>query len=409
MTRYKYRAKKGPNDFIDGAIEALSDKEAVEKLSRMGYIPIRMRAAKEKDNDGPAKAGSFFNRPLNRLKPRQITIFSRQLASLLKSGLPILKALNIISEQSENPRLKNVLQDIHNAVKDGVAFSSALSRFPKLFSFLYIAMIQAGENTGQLSESLLRIADYRARQEEIFSRFRMALAYPVLMMSVGLATVVFMLTFVMPRLMRIYVNMGQDLPLPTRILIAVSNGIRQWWFWIVLILLTAVLVIMRQAKTKTGRLSLSLLRLHMPVFGKFILKAELSRFSRTLELLIKNGIPILKAIDTAIPVVQNEVIKNHLKKSCKELKEGSSFGKSLKSSKLFPLFMSNLIIVGEESGRLEAALSEIADSYQRDTDEAIKMMSSLLEPVMILVMGLIVGFIVMAMLLPIFEINIMPV
>ena len=216
-----------------------------------------------------------------------------------------------------------------------------------------------------------------------------------------------MLTFVMPRLMKIFINLGQDLPLPTKILIFTSNGLRQWGFWIILILALIILIFRRQMRTKTGRISLSLLKLHLPLYGKFTLKAELARFSRTLELLIKNGIPILQAMDIATPVLENEIIKNQLSKSYKELEQGGSLGRSLRNSRLFPLFMTNLIIVGEESGKLDEALSEIASSYERDTDEAMRIMASLLEPLMILAMGLIVGFIVVAMLLPIFQINVM--
>jgi type II secretory pathway component PulF len=168
-----------------------------------------------------------------------------------------------------------------------------------------------------------------------------------------------------------------------------------------------IILVKRQSQTALGRLSLSIVKLHLPLFGNLILKSELSRFTRTLELLVKNGIPILKAIEIAIPVLGNEAIKIELKKGYKELEQGNSFGRSLKNVKFFPVFMSNLIIVGEESGRLDDALSEIASAYERDTEEKIRVMSSLLEPAMILVLGLIVGFIVMAMLLPIFEINVM--
>lgn len=401
---YKYRAKKGPQDIVDDTIEASTEKEAIEKVSQLGLLPIHIEKVSQiiKELQTPSEAKVH-----GRIRSRQITIFSRQLASLLKSGVPILNSLNIIREQSENPHLKNILQSIHNAIKEGATFSSALAKYPNIFSNLYIAMIRTGEDAGNLPEVLLRIADYRTKQEEMLSRFRLALAYPFLMAIVGLATVVFMLTFVMPRLMRIFVNLGEKLPLPTRILISISQGLRQGWFWIILILAIIILVIKRQAKTKVGRLSLSIFKLHLPVLGNFILKAELSRFSRTLELLIKNGIPILKAIDIAIPVLENEVIKNQLRQSYKQLEQGGSFGKSLKNSKVFPLFMSNLITVGEESGKLDEALAEVASSYERDTDEAMRMMASLLEPLMILGMGLIVGFIVVAMLLPIFEINVM--
>jgi general secretion pathway protein F len=344
---------------------------------------------------------------MGKVRSAEVTIFSRQLASLLKSGVPILKALNIISEQSENHNLKGIMRNIHNAVKDGATFSSVLSQYPKVFSPLFIALVRTGEDSGALPEVLLRIADYRAKHEEVISRFRMALAYPILMAIVGLGTIIFMLTFVLPRLMRIFTDMGQNLPLPTRILISTSQGLRQWGLWIIPVLLLIILMARQQTKTEAGRLSSSALKLRFPLFGKFILKAELGIFCRTLELLIKSGIPIIKALTIAVPVLDNEVIKNHLRNSCKELEQGGSFGRSLKNSKLFPVFMSNLIVVGEEAGKLEQALGEVANYYEQETDEKLRMMGSLLEPLMILVMGVVVGFIVMAMLLPIFEINVM--
>lgn len=408
MPTYKYRAKKGPVDIVEGKIDALSEKSAVEKLSQSGFLPVRIEldlqakvapqaAAISKPQGAPAAR--------KRVKSREVTVLSRELASLLKSGVPILKALDIISEQSGHSGLKDILSGIRNDIKEGAAFSSALLKYPAMFSPVYIALIRSGEDGGSLPQALLRIAEYRVRQEEMFSRLRMALAYPLFMAAVGIATVAFMLTYVMPRLAGLFVNTGQKLPLPTQILISVSSGLRQRGFWIILALSIFALIAKRQLKTAPGRLFLSSFSLRLPLLGKFILKAELARFSRTLELLIKNGITILKALDIAIPVLSNDIIKNQLKKSVKDLQAGGSFGRSLKNQKLFPLFMSNLIAVGEESGRLSDSLQEIADSCERDTDEQMRVMSSLLEPLMILIIGSVVGFIVVAMLLPIFEIN----
>ncbi len=405
MALYRYRAKKGPQGVGEGTVDAQSKDEAIDKVSQMGYFPLSV----EETDLAALRAPAGPERVVRKVRVRssEITIFSRQLASLLKSGVPILDGLSIIREQSESAGLKGMLQYVGDEVKDGSPLSASLQRYPHIFSSLFVAMIRAGEDSGNLPEVLLRIAAYRARQEEMFARFRMALSYPILMMLVGVGTIIFMLTFVMPRLMKIFSNLGQDLPIPTRILISASEGLREWWFWILLVGALVIAIGRRQARTKVGRLSLSLFALHIPLFGKFILKAEISRFCHTLELLIKSGIPILKAIDVAIPVLDNEIIKEHLRKSYKELEQGGSLGRSLKTSKAFPLFMTNLIIVGEESGKLDEALAEVSASYERDTDETMKMMASLLEPVMILVMGLIVGFIVIAMLLPIFEINVM--
>ena len=413
MPTYHYKAKKG-TEAVEGRIEADSEKAAVEKLSLSGHLPLRVEledGSQETSGNGlkpfPANPAKIPVKSKGRVQSKEITLFSRQLASLLKSGVPILKALDIILEQSENPYLKYVLGNIHREIKEGSTFSSAFQNYPKIFPAIYIAIIRSGEDSGSLPDALLRISDYRAKQEEIVSRVRMALAYPVLMAVVGAGTIIFMLTFVMPRLLRLFSNMGQRLPLPTRVLMALSSGLRQWWWLIILVLVGVVLFVRSRLKTEQGRMFWSALELKLPLFGRFILKAELSRFSRTLELLIKNGISILRAIDVAIPVLNNEIIKKQLKESYKDLEQGGSFGRSLKKSKLFPPFMSNLIIVGEESGRLEGALSEIASSYERDTDERIKTMANLLEPLLILGMGLVVGFIVMAMLLPIFEINVM--
>ncbi|MFH1339464.1 MAG: type II secretion system F family protein [Candidatus Omnitrophota bacterium] len=401
MPLYKYLAKKGPDSNVEGTLEAESKEEAIEKLNQSGYIPVRVQ-----EHVLPAKRPPA-PKAVGRIKSRDITVFTRQLSSLIKSGVPILGALNIISEQSDNPNFKNALRGIHDDIKDGKPFSAALSNYPGIFSQFYIAMVRTGEDSGTLQEVLLRIADYRQQQEEILSKIRTALAYPVLMGIVGIATVVFMLTYVMPRLMRIFVNLGQDLPLPTKILIDVSTRLRQDWLWIILIIAAAAIIFRQQAKAESLRLPLSRFKLHLPVFGEFVLKTELARFSRSLELLIRSGLSILKAINVSVPILGNEAIKRELLRGYKELEQGGSFGRSLKKSSLFPAFMTNLIIVGEESGRLDEALAEIARSYEKDIDDSIKVMTSLLEPAMILVMGLLVGFIVISMLLPIFQINIM--
>ncbi|MDD5194409.1 MAG: type II secretion system F family protein [Candidatus Omnitrophica bacterium] len=403
MPIYKYHAKKGPEEVVEGNIEAHSQDEAIEKLSQQGYLPLRIEQQEEKSTS--VKVVS--KREIGRVRGREITIVSRQLASLLKAGVSILNSLSIIAEQSENIHLRNLVYYIYNEVRQGATFSQPLSAFPKIFSPLYVAMVRTGEDSGSLPETLLRIAEYRFKEEEMMSRFRMAMAYPILMAIVGFGTIVFMFVFVMPRLMQIYLDVRQDLPVPTKILLGITKAVKQWGGWLAIGAVIVILLLRRQAKTKSVRLHLSQLKLRLPVFGEFALKQELARFCLTLELLIHSGIPILRAIEIAIPVLSNEVIKEQLRSSHKALEAGGSFGRSLKESKVFPLFMSNLLIVGEESGKLSDSLKEIGSSYERDTEEALKVFATLLEPLMILVMGLIVGFIVMAMLLPIFEINLL--
>jgi type II secretory pathway component PulF len=408
MPKYYYKAKRGPSDFVEDTIDASNRDEAVEKISRLGYLPVvvneDIKQKKEQLVREPA-AISFFSS--SSVRSKDVTIFSRQLSSLLKSGIPILRALQIIGEQSESAALNDCLKKVSKDVKEGKSFSAALEGFPKVFSLFFIALVKSGEDSGTLQEALLRVANYRQKQEEMFAKMRSAMAYPVLMALVGIGTVIFMFTFVMPKLMSIFSTMGQDLPLPTRIVIGISVALRRDWAFIAIGAVVLFILVSKTSTFQARKKIVSLIKLHIPVFNKFFLYNEFARFSRTLEVLIRSGIPILRAISISIPILENEIIKGELSRSAKELEEGASFGKSLRKSKLFPAFMISLIAVGEESGKLDDALAEIADTYEYECDEAIKVATSLLEPLMILVMGLVVGFIVVAMLLPIFQINMM--
>ena len=403
MALYKYRAKNGPKNIVEGQVEAETEKEVIEKVHQLGFLPVRITKEITESKFKAASKSTFSGK----IKLRDITIFSRQLASFMKSGMPILRALIIISQQSQNLDLRNMIDSIRVKVKDGEKFSSALANFPRVFPPLYIAMVRAGENSGALQEVFLRIANHRQKQEEIISRVRAALVYPAVMAIVAVGTILFMFTFVMPRLMKIFSNIGEDLPAATKILISISKWLCLGWPWIILGIAIIFFIIKQGIKSKVAETALSRFKLKLPFFGNLIRRAELARFSRTLELLMKNSIPILKAIKITIPVLNNEALRQELMRSCKELEQGASFGKGLKKSKLFPAFMSNLLIMGEESGRLEEALSEIAASYERETEEAVKVMTTLLEPLVILVMGVVIGFIVIAMLLPVFQINLM--
>jgi len=403
MPIFKYKAKDGPKN-VEGRVEAQTREEAIEKINALGYVPVRVEAGMDGKPKERAASRHLF---APRVRSKDVTIFSRQLASFVKSGVPILRGLTIIAEQSENPAFRQVLVEIRDEIKEGATFSLTLKKYPKIFPPLYVAMVSSGESSGNLHEVLSRIADHRQKSETIVSQVRSAMAYPALMTLVGGATIFFMLAFVMPRLMRIFVRMEQDLPAPTQFLLGVSTVLRNGWMWILLGLFVVIVLARQGGKTKAQKVFMSHLKLRLPLLGTFYYKSELAQFCRTLELLIRSSIPILTAIKVAVPILNNTVIQTQLMKSSKDLEEGSSFGKSLSQSDVFPKFMTSLVIVGEESGRLDEALGEIASAYERDTDETIRILTSLLEPVLILVMGLIVGFIVVAMLLPIFEINMM--
>lgn len=419
MPDFAYKAKKGPAEVVDGTISAANLEDAVEMLDRMGLLPVQMEEVKDGHGPAakpqnarprqaaPAAAEAPHKSRRGGVKSAEITMFSRQLASLIKSGVPILRAIRIISEQTESARFRQILEKGQEEIKNGKPLSSVLAAHPKLFPPIFIAMVKTGEDSGALPETLLRVSDYRKRQEEIASKVRAAMAYPALMGLVGLGTVMFMFLFVVPRLTNLFSSMGGQMPLPTRLLISASMLFRSPAFWLgafIAVISGALLARVRGRELAAfwGRMSLKI-----PFIKDFVIKTELARFSRTLELLVKCGIPILKAIEAASPVVGNAVLRAEFDKAHAQLTGGGTFGKSLRQSGRFPLFMTNLVSVGEESGNLESALGEIAFFYEAQTDEAIKILTSLIEPIMILVMGLAVGFIVIAMMLPMFELNMM--
>ena len=416
MPQFVYRAKKGPKEVVDGTLEAATVEEAIEKLDALGLLPVRVEEAGVKAQSEPAKAQAKAKAAADKapalrkskggsIKSAQITMFGRQLSSLIKSGVPILKAFWIISEQTDSQRLKAFLEEAQTELRNGSPLSSVLVRYPKLFPPIYIAMVRTGEDSGTLQETLLRVSDYRRKQEELFSKVRQATAYPMLMALTGAGTILFMLSFVIPKLTTLFATMGESLPMPTRILMAVSGALKSKVFWAVAAAVTAAAVSVLRMKNERMSMFWSRTALSTPFIKDFVIKTELARFSRTLELLVHCGTPIMRAIEITTPVVENRVLREIFAKTQKDLAGGGTLGQTLKASRHIPLFMTNLVSVGEESGNLDEALGEIASFYESETEEAVKIITSLLEPLMILGMGLIVGFIVIAMLLPMFELN----
>ncbi len=401
MPLFKYQAKKSPKEIIEDVIEAESREKAIEKLSQKNCFPIKIEEIPQGFTSVLGTAVVSYRR----IKTKSVITFSRQLASLLKSGVQLSKSLTIILEQTEDIHLKILLEQIYSKIKDGESFSSVLVKYPKIFSPLYIAMVQAGESSGNLSDALVRISDHLKKQNAFLSRVRSALIYPILMSILGVLTIMFMFVFVMPRLVKMFSDIGQELPLPTQIILAISSGLQRWWIWILIVIVVLILVFKRG--TKIHRTVFSQLKLHIPIWGNFSLKVELGRFCRSLEILVVSGIPISEAIKIAIPIFDNEVLKKAVEQGHKQVEEGGSFGNALKKLKLFPTFMTNIIIISEESGKFAEGFSEIASSYETETEEMLTTSAAVLEPLMILVVGAVIGFIVIAMLLPVFQINLM--
>lgn len=399
---FVFEAKKDPASIVKGSVTAETLESAVRKVSGMGYYLLSIDEESAEGRNGSSAFGRFFFRRVG-LKP--LVGFTRQLSDLLESGLTLVKSLELLSEQTENRHFKAAIVDVRSRCMDGHPLSEALSRHPRLFSNLYTSLVRSGEASGTLEGLLSRLADFQEKQLDIRARIRAALAYPILMTVVGLATIGVLVVFVIPKIMGMFQDLNQTLPLPTMILLNVSLVLTRYaWLWGLLLFL-GVSAFLNFYKTERGRVAVDPLKLSLPVAGKLILKIEIARLSNTLATLLSNGVPILDALQIATETVSNRMIRRELEAAHDSVKGGAGLAQSLSGSKIFPKTVLNMIAVGEESGKLEKALFRISEIYDREADNAVKIMVSLLEPALILVLGLAIGFIVVSMLLPIFEIS----
>lgn len=398
MPKYIYTAKSSPHQTLRGDIEAESEQDAINKLTQIGYFPISVQAEVSALN----KPGS---RRFGKISKRDVVLFTRQLSSLLESGVNILNSLNIISGQSANKYLNVILSDITHKIRDGKSLSESLNNHPRIFFKLYTAMIHSAEVGGNLSQVLSRLADFLEKDEEFRNSVRASLTYPLFIFIVSAITIIVLLGFVIPKLVGMFEDMGQILPLPTKILINISGFLQNYWWLILAIIFVLIFLLRRLYQKPYGKNFLDKFKLNLPVLGNLILKTEVSRLMRILSLLLSSGIPIVFALDVSISVIENNILKLQVEKFKEQIAGGLSFSKAISQSALFPAFVTNIVIVGEEGGTLENSLLRIADDYENEADRTLKALTRLLEPVIILVMGLIVGFIVLSMLLPIFQIN----
>ncbi len=399
MPVYTYTAKSDPTKTIRGNIEAESEQDAINKITKLGLFPVSVKPEE-----------FFLDRPegilrLRKVSNKDLVLFTSQLSTLIDSGVNIINGIKIISDQSNNKYLKTILNDVTGKIKDGRSLSDSLATHPYLFSDLYTAMIHTGEASGNLRIVLKRLSEFFEKEEEFKSALRSSLTYPLFVFIVSILTVVVLLVFVIPRLATMFEDMGQVLPLPTRILINTSGALRTYWWTIVAAISVLIFWLRRMYRSPQAKIALDNFKLKIIIIGQIILKTEISRLMRTLALLISSGVPITPSLDISVSILGNQVLKTELRRFKEQIAGGGSLSGALKSSSFFPDFVTNIISVGEETGSLEKSLLRIADDYEKEVNQTLKGLTMMLEPVVILVMGLIVGFIVLSMLLPIFQIN----
>lgn len=404
MTQFVYKAKRGPYEVIEGELEASDEDQAVKTLDGLGLVPVQIESKKtiqgkiapRVPRGGPTTYG---------VKRNEITPFVRNLANLIRGNVPILKALGLLAKQSKGG-FATIATDLRDSVRDGLSLSQAMERHPKAFSPLLVAMVKGGESAGVLGEMLEKLADHAEKEEDLRRKVRGALVYPLFVLTMGAATVFALLTYFLPRLIGVYVGSQQELPWPTEIVLGVSHFLSSHWYWLLGILFIVAAVI-RRMEESSEQLWWDGLKIQIPLIGDLILKSCWIHFSRTLGLLLGHGVPLVKAVPLAAATVDNHILGSQLRTLEEDLvKRGASLASALKKVPQCPAMMVDLVAIGEESGNLSSTLSHISSTYEKNLEELLKTFTTLLEPVLILAIGLVVGFIVFAMLMPIFQMDV---
>jgi len=399
MATFKYAVRDKAGKPVEGTLDG-DNKDAVSaKLRSMGYIIVSL------EQQGGILASLSSISFGTGVKPRDITLFSRQFATMIGAGLSLTKCLSILGQQTESAALRVIITQIGRDVESGQSLSDAMSRHPKVFPPIFVNMVRSGETGGVLDEVLNRVADHFEREATIKGRIKSAMTYPIAMGSLVLLILIAMLIFVVPTFQSMFAALGGTLPLPTQILVNISEGARGLPGLLTVIGVIAVVVLFRWWKsTDSGRYTWDGIKLRMPVFGTLIRKMALSRFTRTFGTLTAAGVPILSALDIVGSTSGNEVIHRAVSKVRSAIKEGETIAKPLGENPIFPAMVVQMIAVGEETGALDAMLGKIADFYDEEVTTGVDGLTSLIEPLMMASLGLVVGGIVIALYLPMFQV-----
>jgi general secretion pathway protein F len=401
MPLYAYRGLDAGGHAVGGVVDADSPRGARQKLRRTGVFPTDLN---EERRDGPRGLSILARRP-ERVPAAELAAITRQFSTLVAAGLPLVEALGALVEQAERPTLSRTLAQVRQEVTEGSSLADALAQHPRLFASLYVNMVRAGEASGALHVVLERLADYTENQARLLRKVRNALTYPVLMLLISAVILFFLLSYVVPKVTRIFQETHQQLPLPTRLLLGVSDFVAQWW-WLLLLILAGVGVGARRwARTPAGRDRVDRWTLALPYFGRLTQKLAVARFARTLSTLLASGIGLLPALDIVKSIVDNTVLTRAIERARDAIREGQSIATPLRESGFFPPLVVHMVAVGERSGQLEAMLAKAADTYDDEVENAVGALTTILEPIIIVFMGGVVLFIVLAILLPIFELN----
>lgn len=398
MAVFNYSVRDRAGKVAKGQLEGDTKEVVRSKLIQMGYVVLDLKPQSALAGIGGIKIGTG-------IKSKDMTIFARQFATMINAGLSLTKCLSILGQQTENDALREVIAQIGKDVEAGQSLSDSMVKHPKIFPPIFVNMVRAGETGGVLDNVLLRVADHFEQEAALKGRIKSAMTYPIAIGVLVVIILIAMMMFVVPTFEKMFADMGGKLPLMTQVLVSMSNTIASvWGIVIVAVIIGIIFAFRRWKRTKSGKLIWDSFTLRMPVFGPLVRKLALARFSRTFSTLVAAGVPILSALDIVADTAGNEVVAEAVKKSRSAIKEGEPIAKPLSESPVFPAMLVQMIAVGEETGALDAMLSKIADFYDEEVATAVEGLTSLIEPVMMVVLGGIVGAMVIALYLPMFNV-----
>lgn len=397
---FKYKAVDTSGRVVEYTQSAASKEELIHMLKEKGFTPIKIQTEEQSSKD--LGDMSLF---APKVKLKDIAVFCKQLYTMLNAGMALSAALDTLGNQTENKTLRKTLKEVYSDLQTGLQLSQAMKKHTKVFPVLLITMIEAGEMTGNLDNVLARMAEHYEKENKINSKIKGAMVYPTILSIAAVSVVVFLLTFIMPTFTEMFTSSGVELPTPTKILMNISDALQNYWYIFIAVIVAVAFIAKKYISTTTGKRQYDKLKLKLPVIGSSVTKIATSRFTRTLSTLMASGIAIVPAMEASAGVTNNQVVIDGMAKVTEDIKKGLSISLLLKSMNFFPPMVISMISIGEESGSLEDMLSKTADYYDEELEATIQKMLSMLEPMLILVMGVMIGFIVISMMMPIFDLT----
>lgn len=396
--KFTYKAVTTDGKIIRGIVEAKEVKEAAVYLRNRGFLPIKISSTQNKLF---AKYFAF----LNKVKSSDLVFFTRQLSSMLNAGLTLMQALNILKDQVQNDLMKEVVNGIISEIEEGRSFSGAISKYPGVFSNIYISLIKAGETSGLLDKILFRLAENMEKQEKLKSTIKSAMVYPIIIISGMLGVMLIMMLFVMPQLESLYTSLDISLPLPTQIVLGISKFISTFWFLVLGLFALFAFLFRRWHKTESGQLIIDDFILKVPLIGKIIRNTILTEFTRTLGLLIGAGSLVVESLREISDITGNIHYKNAIIGVSKRVEHGITVGDAMGSYVLFPPIIVQMVKIGEETGKMDDSLTHVSEYYEREVDQAVKTLTTAMEPIIMIILGVGVAFLIISVITPIYKIT----